>query len=77
MTQHLFSSRDSYQRRAHLTASREVGSYSYQRMNATLTETETPVRGIFADADAIARRKARRRAIMLGGECSRNDVTDM
>ena len=29
---------------------------------------------IFADADAIARRKVRRRAIILGGECSRDDV---
>ena len=30
--------------------------------------------GIFADADAIARRKVRWRASVLGGECSRDDV---
>jgi len=46
-------------------------------MTATLTETEVQVRGIFADADTIARRKVRRRAIILGGECWRNDVTDI
>ena len=69
---HLFSSRYSYQRCKHLTASRisrEVGSYEYRltpprtvsdyRMTATLSETEMQVRGIFADADAVARRKVR------------------
>jgi hypothetical protein len=32
------------------------------------------LRGIFADADAIARRKVRWRAIILAGECFRDDV---
>jgi hypothetical protein len=37
---------------------RTVSDYLY-RTNATLTETEKQVRGIFADADNIARRKVR------------------
>jgi hypothetical protein len=41
----------------------------------SVTETDVQVRDIFADADTIARRKVRRRAIILSGERWRNDVT--
>ena len=69
-TEYVFSLRDSYQRREHLTASREVGCYadhdpvSNVRNQMTviasyLTEKPRQVRGIFADADAVARRKVR------------------
>jgi len=84
----VFSSRYSYQQRDRLTASRisrQVGSYIGLtqprtvriRLTATLTETDMHLRGTVTDADAMARRKVRRRAIMLGDECSRNDVTDI
>ena len=43
----------------------------------SVTETDVQVRDIFADADTIARRKVRRRAIILSGERWRNDVTDI
>jgi hypothetical protein len=41
---------------------------------APQTPPEDRIRGIFADADAIARRKVRGRAMLRGGDCLRKDA---
>ena len=61
----------------HLAPTKAVSAHSASLHFQAVSPSRHNLCGIFADVDAIARRKVRRRAMLLGGECPRNDVTGM
>jgi hypothetical protein len=60
-----------------LAPTKAVSAHSASLHFQAVRPSRHNLRGIFADIDAIARLKVRLRAMLLCGECLRNNVTDI